>query len=182
MHAAVAHVHAVDDGISKRSAALDYSPAHGRDIATDGGRRRFLPGIAVAVRAESTLLLRGTACRRARDNPQRAPSAPQPRWAQMIHRQARCTARPVACSRPRSALSFSAVVAGQGEPALLYLKEICFGQRIGRAIGYAPRLGGASVTFHDHVSSKRVRHDESFSACPFVASRLSWVRHKRLKL
>jgi hypothetical protein len=29
VHAAVAHVHAIDDGISKRSAALDDPPAHG---------------------------------------------------------------------------------------------------------------------------------------------------------
>jgi hypothetical protein len=29
VHAAVAHVHAIDDGIAKRSAALDDPPAHG---------------------------------------------------------------------------------------------------------------------------------------------------------
>ena len=32
VHAAVAHVHAIDDGITKRSAALDDPPTHGSDI------------------------------------------------------------------------------------------------------------------------------------------------------
>ena len=32
VHAAVAHVHAIDDGIATRSAALDDPPTHGTDI------------------------------------------------------------------------------------------------------------------------------------------------------
>jgi len=32
VHAAVAHVHAIDDGISKRSAALDDPATHGADV------------------------------------------------------------------------------------------------------------------------------------------------------
>src|SRR5262249_31263325 len=32
LHATVAHVHAIDDGITKRSAALDDPPTHGSDI------------------------------------------------------------------------------------------------------------------------------------------------------
>jgi len=32
VHATVAHVHAIDDGITKRSAALDDPPTHGSDI------------------------------------------------------------------------------------------------------------------------------------------------------
>jgi len=32
MHATVAHVHAIDDGITKRSTALDDPPTHGSDI------------------------------------------------------------------------------------------------------------------------------------------------------
>src|SRR6266404_9906965 len=34
VHATVAHVHAIDDGIPKRSAALNDPPAHGSDIVT----------------------------------------------------------------------------------------------------------------------------------------------------
>jgi hypothetical protein len=34
VHAAVAHVHAIDDGIAKRPAALDNPPAHARDVIT----------------------------------------------------------------------------------------------------------------------------------------------------
>jgi hypothetical protein len=32
VYAAVAHVHAIDDSISKRTAALDDPPTHGADI------------------------------------------------------------------------------------------------------------------------------------------------------
>jgi hypothetical protein len=32
VQAAVAHVHAIDDGIAKRSAALDDPPTHGTDV------------------------------------------------------------------------------------------------------------------------------------------------------
>jgi hypothetical protein len=32
VQAGVAHVHAIDDGIAKRSAALDDPPTHGTDV------------------------------------------------------------------------------------------------------------------------------------------------------
>jgi hypothetical protein len=38
VNAAVAHVHAIDDGIAKRSAALDDPPAHDCDLITQRGQ------------------------------------------------------------------------------------------------------------------------------------------------
>jgi hypothetical protein len=32
VHTAVVHIHAIDDGIAKRSAALDDPPTHGTDV------------------------------------------------------------------------------------------------------------------------------------------------------
>src|SRR5207249_9093532 len=52
VHATVAHVHTIDDGITKRSAALDDPPTHGSDIVIDqrscqpaAGRRRRWPSL-----------------------------------------------------------------------------------------------------------------------------------------
>jgi len=41
VHAGVAHVHDVDNGITKRSAALDYPATHDRDVGIDVTRRQF---------------------------------------------------------------------------------------------------------------------------------------------
>ena len=43
--AAVTHVHAVDNGITKRSAALNYPATHDRDVGIDVTRRSSLPQI-----------------------------------------------------------------------------------------------------------------------------------------
>jgi hypothetical protein len=37
VHATVAHVHAVDDDVTERAAALDDPAAHGGDVAIFGG-------------------------------------------------------------------------------------------------------------------------------------------------
>jgi hypothetical protein len=52
VHAAVTHVHAVDNGIAQRTTALDDSPAHGRDVGIDATsgqvQRRQLNALAHA--------------------------------------------------------------------------------------------------------------------------------------
>jgi hypothetical protein len=53
MHAAVAHVHTIDDGIPKWSSTLDDSPAHDRDMVA---RRRSFKGLATA-RCEIVFLI-----------------------------------------------------------------------------------------------------------------------------
>ena len=44
MHTVVAHVHAIDDGIPQRSAALDDFPAHGSDKVIPHERARIASG------------------------------------------------------------------------------------------------------------------------------------------
>jgi hypothetical protein len=56
MHAAIAHVHALDDGIAKRSAALDHSLAHTRECR--------LPVLLVNSVADVAMLKPGRADRR----------------------------------------------------------------------------------------------------------------------
>src|SRR5262249_28632376 len=49
VHAAVAHVHAIDDGIAKRTAALDDPPAHGAG---------YNHALALVLRANTSALVR----------------------------------------------------------------------------------------------------------------------------
>ena len=47
MHAAVAHIDAIDDGIAKRSAALDDPPTHGTDVVMPPRSRQQLVNIEI---------------------------------------------------------------------------------------------------------------------------------------
>jgi hypothetical protein len=47
VHAAVAHVHAIDDGITKRPAALDNSPAHAIYLGSASAARQQTKALAL---------------------------------------------------------------------------------------------------------------------------------------